>query len=267
MSSASYRVGCMRWWRSRTVVERLPIEIDPIRLAASRFGWLAGLLWLVLVCGIFAGLIFGVMEAATSESGEVWLMLSGAALAAPGVVVLAWIMLIAGTRLLRPRRGVIVFNESNLVIHDQWMLHRPLVIERRDIVEIRPVPRLSIRQYSGFAGDAGWELAASGLLLDWGSRPNYLIVLKQPRQFVEAIRTLPSRVPLRAISKYLSDDGLLIRVAEPDEASKAFDHWLRHAVVGRFQSSAARVSDPLHFGWLMLLTFIGFVCFCLGASL
>ena len=85
--------------------------------------------------------------------------------------------------------------------------------------------------------------------------------------FVEAIRTLPSRVPLRAISKYRSDDGLLIRVADLDEASKAFDHWLRHAVVSRSQSSAARVSDPLHFGWLMLLAFIGFVCFCIGALL
>lgn len=247
--------------------QQVPIAVDPVRLSASRFSWLVGLLWLGLAVGIVVGLIVGAIQAATSESGEVWLMLSGAALAAPGVFMLTWMMLIAGTHLLRPRRGVIIFNESNLVIHDQWMLHRPLVIERCDILEIRRVPQLSLLQYSGFTGDAGWELAGSGLLLDWGSRPNYRIVLKQPRQFVEAIRTLPSRTPLRAISKYLSDDGLLITVANPEEASKTFDLWLRHAVVGRSQSSAARVGDPLHFGWLMLLALIGFVCFCVGALL
>jgi hypothetical protein len=255
-------------WRSKAGLPHAPIELDPIRLSASRFGWLAGLLWLVLAVGLVVGLILGVMHALTAETGEIWLMLTGAALASPGVFLLAWIMLIAGTHLLRPRRGTIVLNETNLAIHDQWMLHRLLVIERYDILEIRRVPQLSSLEYSGFARDAGWELATSGLMLDWGSRPNYRIVLRRPRQFVEAIRTLPSRAPLRPISKYLSHDGLLIRVADPDEAAKTFDHWLRHTeAVGRSHSPATRVSDPLHFGWMMMLTFIGFVCFCIGAVL
>ncbi len=259
----------MRWWRSKTKVQRLPIDLDPVRLFSSRFGWLVGLLWLVFAVGIVAGLVAGSIQAFVSATGERWLMLVGAALATPGVLMLAWVTLVAATRLLKPRRGVVIFNESNLVIHDQWMLHRPLVVERCDIVEIRRVPVLNFLQYSLYAGKVGQELAVSGLLLDWGTRPNYRIVLKQQRQFVEAIRTLPSQAPLRAISKYLSDDALLIRVADPDEASKAFNHWLRHAVVGRrkWRSSTARVSDPVHFGWLMFLAFVGFGCFCIGAFL
>lgn len=250
-------------------MQRLPIELEPVQLFASHFGWLVGLLWLAFAVGIVAGLFVGAMQAAVSDTGERWLMVGGAALATPGVLMLAWVTLVAGARLLKPRRGVIVFNESNLVIHDQWMLRRPLVIERCDVVEIRRVPVLNFLQYSIYASQEGRELATSGLLLDWGTRPNYRIVLKDKRQFVEAIRTLPSQAPMRAMSKYLSDNVLLIRVVDPDEASKAFNRWLRHAIVGRpqWQSSTARASDPVHFGWLMFLAVVGFLCFCLGALL
>lgn len=243
-----------------------------VRLFTSRFGWLAGLLSLLIGLSAIGWIVFGIVAAAWPDrrADSRGFVITGVALSTPAALYLAGLFGDAGRRLLGPRHGRIELERDRLVIHDRWMLRRPMEIWRSELTAIERTPRLGFWHYTAFAGSAGVTLGARGPVLDWGTRPNAVLVFHEPRHFVEAIRTLPGKTPLVPISTRSVSDCLLVRLADEEQGFEQLNAWM---VAATWTPPPSRQRPPGPFEGclrgvaLWVAGFAGFAITCLGLAL
>ena len=240
-----------------------------IQLWSSRWASVAG--FLLMVPGILAvgavGLFWYHSLRAEPPANQ-GLMIGGSVAATPGLVALGSSFAMNACRLFRRRRGGIEVLDGHLVIHDRWMLRRPMVIARVDVVQTERLPFepavWSLRQSGGRVPG----LRESSALLDYGTTPNVAIHFRHARTFPEAVRTPPARVGFHPISRGRSASALLIRVTEPDKAVQALDEWMATSTGAGQPSAEAGCVDgcvrAIVVGLWSLVTIGGVVVYVVG---
>lgn len=239
-------------------------EPGEVRLIGRRCAWMSGLLHLALGAAIAVAISASVIIAVHARDGEAQVLASvGVTLAAPGLGALTVVFIDIGWRQLRPRRGVVELLDDRIVVHDRWLLRRPVEIYRSEIREIRRLPRLRYWQYTAFAGQAGRELGESAALLDLGGIPNTVLALHTPRRFREAIWTLPTKTPIQRLSRGTATSGLMLRLADPDTAVERLTSWMSTARSRRAptRDTASGCASTIALTVLIVAGITGFVMF------
>ncbi len=244
--------------------------MDGLKLPGSMIARvIAGPGYLLLAAAMVAGLIGGVVVAASERSGDSRaLVVSGLVIALPGLLWLAVIFGNTGGRLVRSRAASIELLGDRLVIHDRWLLKRPLEVHRSELIEISPVPQHGYWQYLSFSGR---RRDRPGPFLDLAGKPNCELSLHKPRQFVEAVST-PLESPwttLGPVRPTSTASTLLLRLGQPESDLGQLARWMDTAERGRAPKRPAGSGCLGMLGAGLVFTggIVGFVLFCAGLAI
>ena len=243
-----------------------------IRLWSSRWAWVNGVIGVALGIALLGApwLMWYVSLRAESPEKQ-GLMVGGSVAATPGLVAMGCFGLAAALRLLRPRRGRIDVLDGRLVVHDRWMLRRPMLIHRADVTGFQLLRWKHVAWRLPLSDDFAARLRQTAVMLDYGTTPNVAIHFREPRVFPEAVRAPLARVGFDPISRGRSASSVLIRVADPEAAVMAFDEWMAaSSATGRDRTPTAGCLDGclrvIVVGLWAMVTIGGLITYGIGSA-